>query len=142
MLNFIPIIAFLLLSLCISFGADCNELTVGAGNFPPFFMEDTDDGIFLDLTREVFKLMPNHDVKFVFAPNKRLLYWVNNGKIDAACNIFKGSVTNAFLSAPLFRFSDVAVTLKKNNFNINKISDLAGRSVVTYQGATDLLGEE
>ena len=32
--------------------------------------------------------------------------------------------------------------MKKNNLEINKIADLTGKSIVAYQGATDLLGEE
>ena len=119
------------------------ELRVGVGNFPPFFIEDGERGLFLDITKEVFKLMPEYEVTFTFMSNSKLLREINKGgAIDAACNIFAASKVDAYLSEPLFRYTDVAVSKKENHFNINQISDLKNRSISAYQGAIDLLGDE
>lgn len=119
------------------------ELRVGVGNFAPFFIEDGERGLFLDITKEIFKQMPEYRVKFIFMSNTRLLRDMNREKrIDAACNIFADSKSNAHLSDPIFRYTDVAVTKKEKNFIINNISDLQDKSIAAYQGATDLLGEE
>jgi len=119
------------------------ELRVGVGNFPPFFIEDGEHGLFLDITKEVFKLMPGYDATFTFMSNSKLFREINKGtEIDVACNIFAGSKVDAYLSEPLFRYTDVAVSKKENNFIIKKISDLKGRSISAYQGAIDLLGDE
>ncbi len=142
MFKLTKMVTLFLTLIILSSNAYSKELIVGAGDFEPFFVKKGETGLFLDLTREVFKQMPDYNIKFRFAPNKRLLQEINLGRLDAACNIFKGSDTKAFLSSPLFRFSDVAVTMKKNNLEINKIADLTGKSIVAYQGATDLLGEE
>jgi len=120
------------------------DLRVGVGNFPPFFIEEGEKGLFLDITKAVFKLMPEYDATFTFMSNSKLLHEINNktGDIDVACNIFSSSKTDAYLSEPLFRYTDVAVSKKENNFIINEITDLKDRSISAYQGAVDLLGDE
>jgi len=118
-------------------------IRVGVGNFPPFFIEKENKGLFLDLTKAIFKEFPEYSVKFIFMSNSRLLHEINSGKIlDVACNIFAGSAVNAYLSEPLFRYTDVAVSRKKANLGLTSISDLQGKSIAAYQGATELLGEE
>ncbi|MDM8525507.1 transporter substrate-binding domain-containing protein, partial [Desulfococcaceae bacterium HSG8] len=41
----------------------------------------------------------------------------------------------------VFRYTDVAVSLKKKNFIIKEVSDLKDKTIAAYQNATDLLGE-
>jgi len=118
-------------------------LRVGVGNFEPFFIEEGERGLFLDITKEIFKLLPEYEVEFIFMSNSRLLREMKNDiRIDAACNIFANSETDAYLSSPIFRYTDVAVSKAENKIIINEISDLQEKSIAAYQGATDLLGEE
>jgi len=137
---------YLLLILALAFPSLLlakQELRIGVGNFSPFFIEKGESGLFLEITKEIFKLMPEYEVKFVFMSNTRLLLEINAGtRIDAACNIFHGSDSNVYLSDPIFRYTDVAVSRKTKNLTINEISDLTGKSIAAYQGAKDLLGEE
>jgi ABC-type amino acid transport substrate-binding protein len=119
------------------------ELRIGVGNFPPFFIEKDNKGIFLDITKEVFKQLPEYDVKYIYMSNHRLLHEINRGKIiDVACNIFPDSTVNAHLSESVFRFTDVAITKKNKQFEIDNIEDLHRYSIAAYQGAKDLLGQE
>ena len=119
------------------------ELRVGVGNFPPFFIEAENKGLFLDITREIFKQLPEYEVKFIFMSNHRLLHEINSGKfIDVACNIFSAAKVNGYLSEALFRYTDVAVSKKVHGFEVENIDDLQGFSIAAYQGATDLLGEQ
>ncbi len=118
-------------------------LRVGVGNFEPFFIEKGERGLFLDITKEIFKLLPEYEVEFIFMSNTRLLREMKADiRIDAACNIFANSETNAYLSAPIFRYTDVAVSKAENKMVIDQISDLQDKSIAAYQGATDLLGEK
>ncbi len=118
-------------------------LRIGVGNFPPFFNEKENKGIFIDITNEIFKQLPEYTVQYIFMSNNRLLHEINSGKrIDAACNIFLDSGVNAHLSVPIFRYSDVAISKKSSQFTISKIADLQGKSIAAYQGAKDLLGSE
>ncbi|GLX78244.1 hypothetical protein tinsulaeT_15840 [Thalassotalea insulae] len=136
------LILVLLLTLSIASFAK-QELRIGVGNFPPFFIEKGERGLFLEITNEIFKHLPEYQIKYVFMSNHRLAYEINSGQlIDVACNIFANSKVNAFLSEPLFRYTDVAITRKDKHYQINSIDDLQDLSIAAYQGAKDLLGEK
>jgi polar amino acid transport system substrate-binding protein len=116
-------------------------IRIGVGNFPPFFIEKEQKGIFIEITDEIFKQFPEYTVQYIFMSNSRLVHEINSGKrIDAACNIFPNSEVNAYLSAPIFRYRDVAVSKRSSKLTINDISDLQGKSIAAYQGAKELLG--
>jgi len=118
-------------------------LRIGVGNFPPFFIEKENKGIFIEITNEIFKQLPEYSVQYIFMSNSRLLHEINSGKrLDAACNIFSNSEVNAYLSEPIFRYRDVAISKKSSQLVVNKISDLQGKSIAAYQGAKELLGSE
>jgi len=118
-------------------------IKVGVGNFPPFFVESGNKGIFVEVVDEIFKQLPKYKVEYVFMSNHRILHEINLGKsIDVACNIFPNSEVNAYLSEPLFRFRDVAISKKSAQFKIKNISDLQDKSIAAYQGATRLLGND
>jgi polar amino acid transport system substrate-binding protein len=115
-------------------------LKIGVGNFPPFFIEKEKSGIFIEITNEIFKQFPEYTVKYIFMSNNRLLHEINLGqRIDVACNIFAGSKVNAHLSDPIFRYKDVAISKRSSQLIINEVSDLQGKSIAAYQGATELL---
>lgn len=118
-------------------------LKVGVGNFPPFFIEHDKKGIFIEIIDEIFKQLPQYKVEYIFMSNNRILHEINYSKsIDVACNVFPSAKVNVYLSAPIFRFRDVAVSKKSKHLAINTIADLQGKSIAAYQGATDLLGDE
>ncbi|MBA6302130.1 transporter substrate-binding domain-containing protein [Colwellia sp. MB02u-14] len=118
-------------------------IKVGVGNFPPFFIEKGTKGLFIEIIDEIFKQLPQYKVKYISMSNNRILHEINYGKsIDVASNVFPNSKVNAYLSEPLFRFRDVAISKKSKKFKVNKISDLQGKSIAAYQGATELLGED
>ena len=119
------------------------DLTVGIGNFAPFFGEEEQQGLFLELTEEIFKQLPRYNVKFIYMSNHRLLHEINSGKrIDVACNIFFNSQVEGFLSTPIFRYTDVAVSKRSAKLKVKKVSDLQGLSIAAYQGAKELLGDD
>ena len=118
-------------------------IKIGVGNFPPFFIENKNEGIFIEVIDEIFKQLPEYKVEYIFMSNHRILHEINYGKlIDVACNIFPDSQVNVYLSDPVFRFRDVAISIKSNQLKINNIYDLQGKSIAAYQGATELLGAE
>ncbi|PKG86059.1 hypothetical protein CXF85_03160 [Colwellia sp. 75C3] len=119
------------------------DLRVGVGNFPPFFIEESQQGIFLEITEAIFKKLPEFNVKFIYMSNHRLLHEINSGKrIDVACNIFSDSQVDGFLSTALFRYTDVAVSKKSAQLDVNEIDDLQNLSIAAYQGAKELLGSD
>ena len=118
-------------------------IKVGVGNFPPFFIEKGNKGIFIEVVDKIFKQLPEYKVEYLFMSNHRILHEINNGKlIDVACNIFPNSQVKGYLSEPVFRFRDVAISIKSEQLKVNNISDLQRKSIAAYQGATELLGGE
>ena len=143
MLNFLN--RFLLISLLVCSTTTIAEqiLKVGVGNFPPFFIENEKKGIFIEIIDEIFKQLPQYKVEYISMSNHRIMHEINYGKsIDVACNVFPRSNVNAYLSEPVFRFRDVAVSKKSDFLVVETISDLQGKSIAAYQGATELIGEE
>ncbi len=119
------------------------DLKVGIGNFAPFLQEKNHQGLFLELTEEIFKQLPSYNVQFIYMSNNRLLHEINSGqRIDVACNIFSNSSAKAFLSSPVFRYTDVAVSKSSSKLKVNRVSDLQGYSIAAYQGAKEMLGDD
>jgi len=132
---------FIYSMLCSFYAIAEQELRIGVGNFPPFFVEAEKNGIFIEITDAIFSHFPKYRVKYVFMSNHRLLHEINTGGIiDVACNIFPASKLDAFLSEPVFRYRDVAITRKDDNLTIESVGDLQGKSIAAYQGAKELLG--
>ena len=123
-------------------GAQAREIKVGVGNFPPYFSEKGTDGLFNELIREIFALMPQYQLTLVpQMSNYRLVHSLQDGSVDGAANIFPNVDVEGCRSDPAFRFADVAVTRKDQHMAIDSVSDLANKKIVTYQGARVLLGD-
>ena len=118
-------------------------LTIGLGNFKPLFSEPGEPALFKDIIDGVYRYLPQYEISYRFMlSNARLLKELKTGKVDGSANIFSIKEFSGCLTDPTFRYSDVAISKKHNNFRINQISDLSGKSLVTYQRALNLLGDE
>ena len=118
-------------------------ITIGMGNFAPYYIAEGNTGIFTDLIAAVFAKMPDHEPKFLFGlPNKRLWADFKKGRIDAVSNLFDSVKLQGCRSDLVFRFQDIAVSRARDKLIIAKIADLAGRDIVTFQGAKNFFGEE
>jgi ABC-type amino acid transport substrate-binding protein len=123
--------------------ADPTPVKIGVGNFPPYFSVKGTSGLFNDLIRETFALMPGYQITLLpEMSNYRLVQSLKDGQVDAAANIFAGTQIDACRSDPAFRFTDVAASRKDRKISIKNMSDLAGKRIVTYQGAKTFLGEQ
>ncbi len=112
------------------------------GNFEPFFTSDGETGIFTDLIRAVFNKMPGHEPKFLFGrSNKRLWHEFRTGEIDAVSNLIDSEPLEGCRSDKIFLFRDMAITRKRDHISVKQIADLAGKRIVTYQGAKGFHGE-
>lgn len=134
-------LSLMLCSLLPLGSAQADTLRVGTGNFPPYFDERGTEGLFNDIIRGVFALMPQHQLVLVpQMSNYRLVHSLNDGSMDGAANVFAASDIKGCRTDGVFRFTDVAVTRKDRQLSIDKTADLAGKRVVTYQGAKTFLG--
>ena len=137
-------ISVILLLLGTVFGSavSAKEITIGMGNFEPYYIAKGQTGIFADIITAVFKRLPDHEPKFVFgSPNNRLWQDFKKRKVDAVSNLFDSVEIDGCRSDPVFRFRDVAVTQKISGIAMKDIADLQGRKIIAFQGAKDFFGQ-
>ncbi len=116
------------------------KLTIGVGNFPPFFVKKTESGIFWDLIGKVFEKLPQYQVSYIEMSQKRMVEELNRGRLSGAANINSRTKIRGFRSKPIFRYGSKVAALKR--LDLKSISDLKNFSVVTWQGARNAYGAE
>ncbi|MFP4085933.1 MAG: substrate-binding periplasmic protein [Desulfobacteraceae bacterium] len=127
-----------LLSVC---QAGDRELTLAVGlALPPYNIQETDSGMELDIVREALGLK-GYTVKAKFVPFARVKRELIHKKVDGALTITPDCGIVVFYSDKHIVCQNVAVTLKKNQIDIQDIGDLRDKSVVAFQDATTYLGE-
>jgi polar amino acid transport system substrate-binding protein len=108
---------------------------------PPYIIGDAMSGLELELVRAAFDEM-DIEAEFSFVSRKRQALFFNNGDIDAVMTVNENSQLQGFWSEQYIQYDNVAITLAKNKFKINKLADLSNHSVVGFPYADVLLGED
>ncbi|WP_218044245.1 substrate-binding periplasmic protein [Kiloniella majae] len=123
--------------------AESKEVTIGMGNFEPYYIAADETGIFTDIITAVFQEIPDHEPVFVFGrPNNRLWQDFSRRKVDAVSNLFDSVEVQGCRTDPVFRFRDVAITRAERNLSLEKIKDLKGLNIIAFQGAKEFFGPE
>ncbi len=123
--------------------AESKEVSIGMGNFAPYYIAENQTGIFTDIITAVFQELPDYEPVFVFGrPNNRLWQDFNRRKVDAVSNLFDSVQAQGCRSDPVFRFRDVAITRTETKISLEKIQDLRGLNIIAFQGAKDFFGPE
>ncbi|MFY8282617.1 substrate-binding periplasmic protein [Pseudoalteromonas sp. SSMSWG5] len=126
--------------LCLSEKAGEDPIVVAASSYlPPYVIKDNDSGIQLEILKAAFKSQGISNIVVQYMPNKRVEQQLLQGKVDIALNFASGSSTNIYQSEPLLRYQNVAISLAEQNFKIDSIYDLAGKSVLGFQNATNFI---
>jgi polar amino acid transport system substrate-binding protein len=122
--------------------ANVNQLTVAVGwNKPPYVISKNDSGFELDLVRGVFALM-GYQIKPIYVPYGRTQKMLQRGQVDAAMSLSaKSGVNIELLSRRYISYQNTAISLKRDNLDIQQIEDLAKYSVVGFQNAAKNLGD-
>lgn len=120
-----------------------NELTLAAGLAkPPYISEEQTHGYELELINNIFAAL-NIETKYVFVPYGRSGKLLSNAEIDGLLTMNSNLVEQVgFLTDSYITYQNVAVSMTKNNFEIDKISSLAAYSLATFQSAHKVLGED
>jgi len=108
---------------------------------PPYNIPETNSGMELEIVREALKLK-GYDIVPKYVPFARVKRELKNHTVDGALTITPDSGIEAFYSDRHIICQNVAVSLKKNNFNIRSIPDLKDKSVLAFQDATIYLGRD
>lgn len=123
--------------------AIAQQLSISVGwNKPPYVIEETDSGFELDMVSAIFKTM-GHSVSYVYVPFGRSNTLIKVKKVDVALTMNEHMDTKGLvLSEPYISYQNAAISLKGRSIEINSISDLKNHSIVAFQNASVVLGDE
>lgn len=123
--------------------AHATPLNVLVGqNKPPYIRLETVSGYELELLREVVRRM-GHEAVFVFVPNSRIRGLLESGNGDiATLQPNEPNEPGLFFSQPYIRYQNIAVSRRRDELTLQHPADLAGKSVIAFQGATKVLGPD
>lgn len=130
--------------LILGIAAHAEETVVKMGisfAIPPWVIQEQNAGIELDILRESLALngvaLEPH-----YVATQRAISLYEEGKLDGVINLHKGTV-EGFYSDPVVTFQNVAVSLAEKSFPEDiSIDFLSDKSVVAFQRASQLLGDE
>ena len=122
------------------------DLTVAVGkDNRPFIMPETHEGITLEILKrtlgpEGYEFTPSYvpyERRFMVYKDKKL-----DVVVDARPELVAVYGLAGFISNPAVVYDNVAVSLKEKRITITRPSDLKNYSVISWQGAQHLMGEE
>ena len=110
---------------------------------PPYVISENNSGFELDLVKAIFASM-GHQLSFNYVPYARSYQLLKEQKVDVAMTISDRSPVGkmAALSDPYVTYRNVAISLKENQLNITKATDMVPYAIAGFQKSSTLLGEE
>lgn len=137
--KYIIVSIIFIVSICLS-----EELKMAFGQHrPPFVFKENNEwrGIEIDLVREALAYKGHSIKKMVHMPNARLAIATSQMGYDGAASV-QYLDDGTFYSDPFVSYINYAISLKKDNLKISKISDLTNHFPVAWQNAYRNLGPE
>ncbi len=117
------------------------EMVAGLSK-PPFVIQENGTGIQLDMTKAAFKTQ-NIEVKFIHIPFGRSIMSFQRFEVDGLITVPKEyQHPGMYLSKPYVHYQNVAISLVEDNYSIDSIEDLSGKSIIAFQRARKYLGED
>lgn len=120
--------------------ADAREVEVAIGiSVPPFVIPDEQRGMEYDIVKSALAI-EGHVMKPHFLPPIRAMRAMEGGTADAALTQQPDFGLQAHYSDVHITYHNVAITLASRGARIERVEDLAGKSVVAFQKASAYLG--
>ena len=118
------------------------ELLMLSDDGPPHMIAVSNGGIDIDITREVLSNI-GYKVALDFMPLARGKNQVQLKYADLFVPTFYQQDTERlFYSNAIIEYRPMVLSLKKNQFSLNKLADADGKKILTFQGASGYFGEE
>lgn len=131
-------------SLLICIHTSCaKELDVVVGwDKPPYVVSADHSGFEIDLVRAIFAEM-GHDISPIYVPFGRTARLLKDDAVDVALTINDSHKVDPTLLTDFYIvYQNVAVTRADRHLDITSIKDLTDKSVIAFQTASAVLGEE
>jgi polar amino acid transport system substrate-binding protein len=131
----------LLLATPFMIKADTIKIAAGWAR-PPYIIPDTHSGFELDLVKQLLTNM-GHEADFIYVPYERTISLLVQNKVDMTLTVnAKSGIQKSLLSDVFVVYQNVVISLKKNNLILNSIEDLSIPSLVAFQSASEVLGNQ
>jgi polar amino acid transport system substrate-binding protein len=124
------------LLLALPCAANATEITFAVTHQPPYMIEETKSGIFVDLITEIFSAA-GQTAKPVFLPNRRAFASFEEKKVDGVLYYFGDKAKESCRTENYANYQPTLVALKKNNFSLKTLDGLQGQRVGAFLGAKD-----
>ena len=136
------IFRYLLIILCGLSNVHAEEIKVAVGmSLPPYTIQEKNSGKELDIVMQALT-RAGYTMKPVYLPFGRISAAIHRGEVDAAMTVNEGmGIQDIFFSENHINYHNVAVTLSKYHFKIDRVEDMASYSVVAFQNAKAYLGD-
>jgi len=133
-----------LIQLVISCNCSAEKLTAAFGStLAPWVMPESHRGILIELISEAMEPL-GYEIEKVYYPYARRIKSYQSKKVDVVCDINQNNINNSNLkghfSGIVYAYKNYAFSLRKRNYNFNKISELSQYSLLSWQGARKQLG--
>lgn len=140
--NLSKVILMLLLVLFSQTTRANNLLLIAGWEKPPYIEPNNNSGFEIELMQQLLTQM-GHTVSFLYVPYGRTYETMKRENADIGLTLnAKSGVPSEYLSQTYVTYQNVAVSLKKAKFTINQLSDLSKRSVIAFQSASKVLGQQ
>jgi polar amino acid transport system substrate-binding protein len=116
------------------------EIAIGS-SAPPYVIADEQRGIEYDIVKASLAL-EGHVMRPNVLPAGRVARALETNEVDAALTQRPEAGSQAHYSDVHIAFANAAITLAARNTKLERVEDLAGKSVVAYHGASSDLGAE
>ena len=129
--------------LCFIIPLSAKELDVVVGwNKPPYVISQEHTGFEVDLVRAILAEM-GYGLSPIYVPFGRTARILKDNAVDIGLTLNPAhNVEVAILSEPYIIYQNVAVTRADRELTINSIDDLKDKSVIAFQTAQSVLGED
>ncbi|MGE5503366.1 MAG: substrate-binding periplasmic protein [Actinomycetota bacterium] len=118
------------------------EVVLAVGrSLPPYVIAEEWRGIEYDIVKRSLE-SEGHTISPRVVPLARVARDLELGKVDAATPMIEASGVKAFYSQSHITYRNVAISLASRDLHIDKVADLAGKSVIAFQNATKFLGPD
>ena len=116
------------------------DLVVGWDK-PPYVMAEQDSGFEVEIVRAIMSDL-GHEINVIYVPFGRTVQMVESGRADIGLTLTdEHDISPEYLTDCYVVYQNVAVSLQERGLNIRAIPDLAGKSIIAFQTAKDVLGE-
>ncbi|MCO1335035.1 transporter substrate-binding domain-containing protein [Microbulbifer sp. OS29] len=110
-----------------------------AGDAPPYVIDGATSGLEVDIVRQS---LPGYALEFVQMGFAETAPALKQGMVQAAVNVMKKKDDGLFYSNDMISFANYAIAKAGAGVKIGSIADLAGKKIVTWQGAPQYFGPE